>query len=43
MPILHNEVGPLFAHIHPASTVLEVSRLAEPEMLVEIEVDAIVS
>jgi enamine deaminase RidA (YjgF/YER057c/UK114 family) len=35
--------GEFFAHIRPASTMLEVSRLVEPEMLVEIEADAIVS
>lgn len=34
--------GAFFAHIHPASTLLEVSRLVEPEMLVEIEADAII-
>lgn len=35
--------GEFFAHIRPASTMLEVSRLVEPEMLVEIEADAVVS
>ncbi|WP_337870792.1 RidA family protein [Meiothermus sp.] len=35
--------GEFFAHIRPASTMLEVSRLVEPGMLVEIEADAIVS
>ncbi len=34
--------GEFFAQIRPASTMLEVSRLVEPEMLVEIEADAIV-
>ena len=34
--------GEFFAQIRPASTLLEVSRLVEPEMLVEIEADAIV-
>ncbi len=34
--------GEFFAHIRPACTLLEVSRLVEPEMLVEIEADAIV-
>ncbi len=33
--------GEFFAHIRPATTMLEVSRLVEPEMLVEIEADAI--
>jgi enamine deaminase RidA (YjgF/YER057c/UK114 family) len=32
-----------FADVRPASTMVEVSRLAAPEMLVEIEADAIVS
>jgi enamine deaminase RidA (YjgF/YER057c/UK114 family) len=31
-----------FARIQPASTMLEVSRLVEPDMLVEVEADAIV-
>lgn len=35
--------GEFFARIRPASTMLEVGRLVEPEMLVEIEADAIVS
>ncbi|ADD28533.1 RidA family protein [Meiothermus ruber] len=35
--------GEFFVHIRPASTMLEASRLVEPEMLVEIEADAIVS
>ncbi|MCX7783182.1 MAG: RidA family protein [Meiothermus sp.] len=34
--------GEFFAQIRPASTMLEVSRLVEPDMLVEIEADAIV-
>lgn len=34
--------GAFFAQIRPASTLLEVSRLVEPEMLVEMEADAIV-
>jgi enamine deaminase RidA (YjgF/YER057c/UK114 family) len=32
-----------FAEIRPAATMLEVRRLVDPEMLVEIEVDAILS
>ncbi|MEB3357851.1 MAG: RidA family protein [Synechococcales bacterium] len=32
-----------FAHIRPANTLVEVSRLATPDVLVEIEADAIVS
>jgi enamine deaminase RidA (YjgF/YER057c/UK114 family) len=31
-----------FADIRPAATLVEVSRLATPEMLVEIEADAVV-
>lgn len=34
--------GEFFAHIKPASTMLEVSRLIHPDMLVEIEVTACV-
>jgi enamine deaminase RidA (YjgF/YER057c/UK114 family) len=33
--------GEAFGDIRPAATVVEVSRLVEPEMLVEIEADAI--
>ena len=33
--------GEVFATVRPAATLLEVSRLIDPEMLVEIEVDAI--
>jgi enamine deaminase RidA (YjgF/YER057c/UK114 family) len=35
--------GQVFGQIRPASTMVEVSRLIDPEMLVEIEADAIVS
>jgi enamine deaminase RidA (YjgF/YER057c/UK114 family) len=31
-----------FGHVLPASSMVEVSRLASPEMLVEIEADAVV-
>lgn len=34
--------GEFFADIRPASTMVEVSGLVDPEMLVEIEADAIV-
>ena len=32
-----------FAEVRPASSLVEVSRLARPEMLVEIEADAIIT
>jgi enamine deaminase RidA (YjgF/YER057c/UK114 family) len=32
-----------FAEIRPAATMLEVRRLVDPEMLIEIEVDAVLS
>jgi enamine deaminase RidA (YjgF/YER057c/UK114 family) len=35
--------GEFFRDIRPANTLVEVSRLATPEMLVEIEVDAVVT
>ena len=35
--------GEAFANIRPAATLVEVSRLVEPEMLVEIEADAVIS
>ena len=34
--------GEFFKDIRPASTMVEISKLVEPEMLVEIEADAIV-
>jgi enamine deaminase RidA (YjgF/YER057c/UK114 family) len=34
--------GEVFGKIRPASTMIEVSRLVSPEMIVEIEADAIV-
>lgn len=34
--------GELFGSIRPATTMVEVSRLIDPEMLVEIEAEAIV-
>lgn len=34
--------GEVFADIRPAATMVEVSRLIDPEMLVEIEAEAIV-
>jgi enamine deaminase RidA (YjgF/YER057c/UK114 family) len=35
--------GEVFAAIKPAATMVEVARLIDPAMLVEIEVDAVVS
>ncbi len=35
--------GEVFRQIRPAATMVEVSGLVDPEMLVEIEVDAVVS
>jgi enamine deaminase RidA (YjgF/YER057c/UK114 family) len=32
-----------FADVRPAATMVEVARLVEPEMLVEIEVDAVIN
>jgi enamine deaminase RidA (YjgF/YER057c/UK114 family) len=34
--------GEVFGHVRPANTMLEVSRLIAPELLVELEVEAIV-
>jgi enamine deaminase RidA (YjgF/YER057c/UK114 family) len=34
--------GEIFREIRPAATLVEVSRLVDPEMLVEIEVEAVV-
>ena len=34
--------GQIFRDIRPVATMVEVSRLVDPEMLVEIEVDAVV-
>jgi enamine deaminase RidA (YjgF/YER057c/UK114 family) len=35
--------GEMFGNIRPATTMVEVKRLIDPDMLVEIEADAIVS
>ncbi len=35
--------GEVFANIRPACTLVEVRRLLDPEMLVEIEVDAVIA
>ena len=34
--------GEVFRDIRPAATMVEVKRLIDPEMLVEIEVDALI-
>ncbi|THI90973.1 MAG: RidA family protein [Nitrospira sp. CG24A] len=35
--------GEIFGTVRPATTIVEVKRLIDPEMLVEIEADAIIS
>jgi enamine deaminase RidA (YjgF/YER057c/UK114 family) len=35
--------GEFFRHIKPAATMIEVSRLIDPAMLVEIEAEAVIS
>ena len=35
--------GEVFGTIRPATTMVEVKRLIDPDMLVEIEADAIIS
>jgi len=35
--------GQIFRDIRPAATMVEVRKLVDPDMLVEIEVDAVVS
>lgn len=35
--------GEIFGNIRPATTMVEVNRLIDPDMLVEIEADAIIS
>lgn len=35
--------GEIFADIRPAATLVEISALIEPQMLIEIEVDAVIS
>lgn len=34
--------GEVFRDVRPAASMVEVSRLIEPDLLVEIEVDAVV-
>jgi enamine deaminase RidA (YjgF/YER057c/UK114 family) len=34
--------GEIFRDIRPAATMIEVSRLVDPDMLVEVEVEAVV-
>ena len=35
--------GEFFAHVRPATSMVEVSRLIDPAMLVEIEADAVIA
>ena len=35
--------GEFFANVRPASTMVEVSRLISPDMLVEIEAEAVLA
>jgi enamine deaminase RidA (YjgF/YER057c/UK114 family) len=35
--------GEVFAHVRPATSMVEVSRLIDPALLVEVEADAVVS
>ncbi len=35
--------GEFFAEIRPCATMVEISRLVDPRMLIEIEVDAVIS
>ena len=41
-PAIGRAHGEVFKDIRPAATMVEVSRLIDPELLVEIEVDAVV-
>jgi len=34
--------GEVFANVRPATAMVEVSRLIDPDMLVEIEADAVI-
>jgi enamine deaminase RidA (YjgF/YER057c/UK114 family) len=34
--------GEMFGHIRPATSMVEVSRLIDPALLVEIEADAVI-
>jgi enamine deaminase RidA (YjgF/YER057c/UK114 family) len=38
----HGRTGEFFRDIRPAATMVEVKRLIDPDMLVEIEVDALI-
>ena len=41
-PAVGEELGRVFGNVRPASTMVEVSALIDPDMLVEIEADAII-
>ena len=43
LPVLEKVHGEIFGDIRPASTGVEIARFVHPDMLVEIEVDAVIT